>query len=141
MLRELIGISKNLDLQEQLAQSIIDGTGLDIAIAYLAPDNQLGLVPEPGSHVIEEDYAGNQDWQYNYAITIETKSSQEAKENLFTISQYLNGLTELNSENGSFVFQSLEVSSAPAEISQDIQGNIQYLLDIAVFVTTNKFEK
>ncbi|XRJ96325.1 minor capsid protein [Latilactobacillus sakei] len=130
-----------MDLQESLANSIIAGTGLKIIIAYLAPNDDLGLVPSPGSHVIDEDFAGNQDWQYNYAVTVRTKDSEFAKQKLFAIGNYLNSLTNLESNTNSFLFQKIEVSSAPAEILQDLSGEVMYALDIAVLVSTNKYLK
>lgn len=127
-----------LDLQESLAKSIIKGTGLKIKVSYLSPDSDIGLVPVQGSHTVEADYAGNKLWQYNYAITIKTKSAREAKEKLFAISNYLEGLDELSSENGSFRFNNLEVSSAPSELLEDTTGTVMYELDIAVFVYTKR---
>lgn len=128
----------DVDLQESLAKSIIAGTGLRIIVAYLSPNNDIGLIPVQGSHVVEADYSGNQLWQFNYAITIKTKSAREAKEKLFTISSYLNGLDSLESGNGSFKFNSLEVSSAPSELLEDTDGTVMYELDIAVFVYIKK---
>lgn len=124
----------DVDLQESLAKSIIAGTGLRIKVAYLSPSNDIGLIPIQGSNVVESDYSGNQLWQFNYAITIKTKSAREAKEKLFAISNYLNGIDSLESGNGSFKFNSLEVSSAPSELLEDTDGTVMYELDIAVFV-------
>lgn len=124
----------DLDLQESLAKSIIKGTGLKLKVAYLSPDSDIGLVPVQGSHVVEADYSGNQLWQYNYAITIKTKSAREAKEKLFSISNYLNSLDGLTSNNYSFRYSNLEVSSAPSELLEDATGTVMYELDIAVFV-------
>ncbi|MFT8608004.1 MAG: minor capsid protein [Liquorilactobacillus nagelii] len=126
-----------LDLQEQLVKSIRAGTGIQIKVDYMAPDNAVGLVPEPGSVKIDEDYAGAEEWQYNYAITVENTSQQVVKQQLFTISQYLQSLTDLQSANGTFEFEEINVSSAPAMTLKDTSGNVQYLLDIAVLVWTN----
>lgn len=135
----LVGMADStLDLQEQLAKSIIAGTGVSIKIDYLAPDNQVGLVPEAGSKVIETEYDGTEEWQYNYAITIKDTSAQDAKTKLFTISQYLQSLDSLTSSNDSFSFEKLDVSSAPAMILKDTSGNVEYLLDIAVLVWIKK---
>ena len=53
----------DLDLQESLAKSIMKGTGLKLKVAYLSTDSDIGLVPVQGSHVVEDDYSGNQLWQ------------------------------------------------------------------------------
>lgn len=127
-----------MDLQEQLAGAITDNTGLLIKVAYLAPDSDLGLVPTQGSHVVEEDYSGLQTWLYNYEITIKTQDAEDAKEKLFKISQYLNGLTDLKSKEDSFEFLSLDVNSAPSEVLLDDKGAVFYALDIAVTVDIDK---
>jgi hypothetical protein len=130
-----------MDLEQRLFDAIKANTGVAIRMGYLIPKEGIGLVPAPGSAVIDEDYAGNQDWRYNYSITIRTTDQESAGESLFAIKKCLDGLTELNSNDNSFVFQSLIVSSAPALIMQDTEGNSTFALDLAVFVGTNKYEK
>lgn len=129
-----------MDLQDRLVTAIRAGTGLNIVIAYIAPDSPLGLVPTPGSHVVDQDFAGNQDWVYNYAITVKTHDAAVATEKLMVISDYLNSLSTLRSVDGSFSFQSIEVASAPADLYQDTTGAVMYGLDIAVYVTKNNYK-
>ena len=98
-------------------------------------------MPNPGSHVVEQDYAGVQLKQFNYAFTIRTTHRAEAKNRLFEISQYLQTLNEthdLKSENGTWHFDHLEVPSEPAEILEDLKGTVTYSMDVAVFIYTNK---
>lgn len=130
-----------MDLEQCLFDAIKVNTGVKIKMGYLIPNEGIGLVPAPGSAVIDEDYDGNQDWRYNYSITVCTNNQESAGESLFAIKIFLDGLTELNSNNNSFIFQSLIVSSAPALIMQDTKGNSTFALDLAVFVGTNKYEK
>ena len=120
------------DLQEALAQSIIKGTELPIKIAYLAPDNSIG------SHKLSTDFSGREYWVYNYAITERGKSAREIKDDLFKISLFLDDLQPgaVKSDNSNFVFDKIDVSSAPSETEQDMQGTVTYLLDVAVFVYT-----
>jgi len=130
-----------MDLEQRLFDAIKANTGVKIKMGYLIPHEGIGLVPAPGSAVIDEDYDGNQDWRYNYSNTVCTNNQESAGESLFAIKVFLDGLTELNSNDNSFVFQSLVVSSAPALIMQDTKGNSTFALDLAVFVGTNKYEK
>ena len=130
-----------MDLEQRLFDAIKANTGVAIKMGYLIPNEGIGLVPAPGSAVIDEDYAGNQDWRYNYSITIRTNDQKSAGESLFAIQKYLAGLTELNSKDNSFVFQSLIVSSAPALIMQDTEGNSTFALDMAIFIEKNKYDK
>lgn len=131
------------DLQESLAYSIIHGTGLgNLKISYLSDDVLLGLVPEQGSHMISKDYSGQEYWIYNYAIYSRTKNGvqdvEQIKDNLFNIANFLSGVSanDLRSANGSFLFDKLKVSSAPSEIKEDIEDEVTYMLDVAVFVYT-----
>ncbi|MGZ7895667.1 phage capsid protein [Lactobacillus crispatus] len=112
-----------------------------VYIKFLDKYDELGFVPNPGSHVVEQDYSGVQLKQFNYAFTIRTTHRAEAKNRLFEISQYLQTLNEthdLTSENGTWRFDHLEVPSEPAEIQEDIQGTVTYSMDVAVFIYKQK---
>lgn len=124
------------DLQEQLAKSIKAATDLPIKVAYLAPDDAIGIVPSPGSHKVNEDFDGLQYWSYNYAITIKSNHARDAKDKLFAISNFLNdvGKHEIVSATGSFSFDYIEVSSAPAEIQEELSGESIYELNFTAFV-------
>lgn len=126
-----------LDLNECLADWINKHTGIPIKVDYLAPDNQVGMIPNPGSHMVSEDFDGLQYWQYNYAVSLSTKSSREANEKLQKIAGCLMQLErqpDLKSENGSWVFDRIEVNSAPAMTLKDVQGTAIYQIDMAVFI-------
>lgn len=136
------------DLQEALANLInkkIDEGFFrfnkeHVLIKFLDKDSRIGLVPNPGSHVVETDYSGEEFWQYNYSFTIKTQSNAEAKNKLFEISQFLqllNQTKELKSKNGSWNFDQIQIPSEPHEIQEDLQGTVMYQMDIAVFVYTN----
>lgn len=137
------------DLQETIVQNInqqikagfFSYNKQPVYIKFLDKDDELGFVPNPGSHVVEQDYAGVQLKQFNYAFTIRTTHRAEAKNRLFEISQYLQTLNEthdLKSENGTWHFDHLEVPSEPAEILEDLKGTVTYSMDVAVFIYTNK---
>lgn len=137
------------DLQETLVNNInrrID-TGFftynkdHVLIKFLDKDGLVGLVPNPGSHMVSMDMAGEEYWQYNYSITMRTKSRAEAHNKLFELSQYLqllNQTKDLNSENGSWTFDEIDVPNEPAEIQEDIQGTVTYSMDVAVFIYKQK---
>ena len=108
-----------------------------IFIKYLDKDDELGFVPNPGSHVVEQDYSGVQYKQYNYAFTIRTTHRADAKNRLFEISQYLQTLNEthdLKSENGTWHFDHLEVPSEPGDFLEHLTGSVKFSLDVAVFI-------
>lgn len=133
------------DLQETIVNNINDQIDAGfftynkehILIKFLDKDSAVGLVPNPGSHMIESDMAGEEYWQYNYSITIRTKSRAEAHNKLFELSQYLQMLNQIKG-NGSWTFDKIEVPNEPSEIQEDIQGTVMYSMDVAVFVYKNK---
>ena len=137
------------DLQEALVNNInhrIDIGFLTynkdhILIKYLDKDGVVGLVPSPGSHMVSMDMAGEEYWQYNYSITMRTKSRAEAHNKLFELSQYLqllNQTKDKKKKNGSWTFDEIDVPNEPAEIQEDIQGTVTYSMDVAVFIYKQK---
>ena len=137
------------DLQEALVNNInrrIDSSFFTynkdhVLIKFLDKDGVVGLVPNPGSHMVSMDMAGEEYWQYNYSITMRTKSRAEAHNKLFELSQYLqllNQTKDLNSKNGSWTFDEIDVPNEPAEIQEDIQGTVMYSMDVAVFIYKQK---
>lgn len=108
-------------------------------IKFIDRLDSLGLVPIPGSHMLSRDYSGLEYWSYNYEVTLRTKSRALAHNKLFELSQYLQDLNDthdLQSNNGSWVFDSIEIRD-PAEIQEDLQGNATYSMDFSIFVYKN----
>lgn len=140
-LQETIRQSLNEQIQNGLFEKSDDfpDPKKPIFIKYMDKDDTLCFVPNPGSHVVEQDYSGVQYKQYNYAFTIRTTKGAMAKTRLFKISQYLQTLSDLKSINGApWRFDHIEVPSEPAEILQDLKGTVTYSMDVAVFIYTNK---
>lgn len=126
-------MAKTLDLKKALCNSINKGTGLNVKPGFLLPVNQLGIVEDPGS-TSTTDMAGISTWKYNYSITFKTANRTLAATNLNKISDYLHGLKSLKSPNGSFIFKSIDVSSAPSEGMEDLKNNVTYDLAFSVNV-------
>lgn len=127
-------MARKIDLQDRLAETISKLSGIPIKIDYLAPDNDVGLIPNPGSHCVSADFDGLEYWQYNYAITLQTDNTREANQKLFKIQECLSDIKSLTSNNGSFEFDKIEVNSAPAMTLENVEGTVMYELDIAVFI-------
>lgn len=109
-----------------------------IFIKFLDKYDQICFTPNPGSHMIEEDYSGEQYWQYNYAFTVKTQHRGDAKNKLFELSEYLQSLNKskekLISKEHTWIFDHVEIPSAPAEVMEDLKGTATYNMDVAVFV-------
>lgn len=134
------------DLQEAIANLInthIKENGFTynkdlIFIKFLDKYDQIGFTPSPGSHLVDEDYSGEQYWQYNYAFTVKTQHRGDAKNKLFELSEYLQSLNKskekLISKKPTWIFDHVEIPSAPAEVMEDLKGTATYNMDVAVFV-------
>lgn len=123
-----------------------------IFIKFLDKYDQIGFTPSPGSHLVDEDYSGEQYWQYNYAFTVKTQHRGDAKNKLFELSEYLQSLNKskeklisidylrlLNKSKEKpidkpWIFDHVEIPSAPAEVMEDLKGTATYNMDVAVFV-------
>ncbi|EPD25392.1 minor capsid protein [Lactiplantibacillus plantarum] len=129
-----------MDLLERLAATInqVPNLPMKCTLGYLTAADSLSLYPLPGSRVLDEDYAGNQQWQMNYEVGMRTKNQQQANTTLWLISQALDVLTadDLVSSNGSFEFESLTISGQPSISEQDAQGYSIYQLSFSIIVNT-----
>lgn len=118
-----------------------------IFIKFLDKYDQICFTPSPGSHLVDEDYSGEQYWQYNYAFTVKTQHRGDAKNKLFELSEYLQSLNKskekLISKEYTWIFghkepiwtfDHVEIPSAPAEVMEDLKGTATYNMDVAVFV-------
>lgn len=125
-----------------------------IFIKFLDKYDQICFTPSPGSHLVDEDYSGEQYWQYNYAFTVKTQHRGDAKNKLFELSEYLQSFNKskeklisigylqslkkskekLISEEPPWTFDHVEIPSAPAEVMEDLKGTATYNMDVAVFV-------
>ena len=138
----------NIDLQETIASLINNhirendftyNTDL-IFIKFLDKYDQIGFTPSPGSHLVDEDYSGEQYWQYNYAFTVKTQHRGDAKNKLFELSEYLQSLNKSKEKPQElpWTFDHVEIPSAPAEVMEDLKGTATYNMDVAGFVYENK---
>ena len=136
----------NIDLQETIASLINNHIRENdftynkdlIFIKFLDKYDQIGFTPSPGSHLVDEDYSGEQYWQYNYAFTVKTQHRGDAKNKLFELSEDLQSLNKskekLISKENIWTFDHVEIPSAPAEVMEDLKGTATYNMDVAVFV-------
>lgn len=144
-----------IDLQEAIADLInthIKENYFDynkdlIFIKFLDKYDQICFTPSPGSHLVDEDYSGEQYWQYNYAFTVKTQHRGDAKNKLFELSEYLQSLNKSKEKliskehkehkehkKRTWIFDHVEIPSAPAEVMEDLKGTATYNMDVAVFV-------
>ncbi|WP_318766586.1 phage tail terminator protein [Lactiplantibacillus carotarum] len=131
-----------MDLLERLRDAInqVPSLPMKCILGYLTTDDSLALYPLPGSHLLEEDYAGNQEWQMNYEVAFRTKDQQKANATLWLVSQRIDTLMDddLVSADSSFEFEALEINGQPNISEQDVRGYSTYQLSFAVTVSTTQ---
>lgn len=132
-----------MDFTDRIKDSInsIEGLPLQIRKGYLSAKESLVVYPLPGSQVVAEYYDGIKDQQLNYEIAMKSKDGDKIEKVLWLISDYLEQLEELKSQNETFEFNSLTITSKPFINDADEQGWFVFLLDFQVKLTTFKEEK
>ncbi|WP_251867841.1 minor capsid protein [Enterococcus malodoratus] len=132
-----------MDFIDRIKESInsIDGLPIKIRKGYLSADESLVIYPLPGGQVITEFYDGIKDQQLNYEIAMKSKDGDKIEKVLWLISDYLEQLEELKSQNETFEFNGLTITSKPFINDADEQGWFVFLLDFQAKLTTFKGEK
>lgn len=132
-----------MDFIDRIKESInsIDGLPIKIRKGYLSADESLVIYPLPGGQVITEFYDGIKDQQLNYEIAMKSKDGDKIEKVLWLISDYLEQIEELKSQNETFEFNNLTITSKPFINDADEQGWFVFLLNFQVKLTTYKGEK
>ncbi|SET33237.1 bacteriophage minor capsid protein [Enterococcus malodoratus] len=132
-----------MDFIDRIKESInsIEGLPIKIRKGYLSADESLVIYPLPGGQVITEFYDGIKDQQLNYEIAMKSKDGDKIEKVLWLISDYLEQLEELKSQNETFEFNGLTITSKPFINDADEQGWFVFLLDFQAKLTTFKGEK
>lgn len=119
----------------------IEELPIKIRKGYLSADESLVVYPLPGSQVLTEYYDGIKDQQLNYEIAMKSEEGDRIEQALWLISDHLEQLEVVQSNNKSFEFNSLTITSKPFINNADDQGWFVFLLDFQVKLTTFKGEK
>lgn len=128
-----------IDFEARLSDYIEGlGTNFPVYNDTTVGDESISLTRLPGSRTIQEYYDGIKDKRYIYELTIKAKqpNRQLAVDTLGRITDELEDLEELASQDGSFDFQRIEVSNevyfseAKTEGVVFFKANIQPILTI-----------
>ena len=127
-----------MDFLERLNDSINSVSGLPIKckLGYLSPAESLCLYPIPGSKIISQYYDEAKDQQLNYEVAMKSDDQQKVNTTLWLISNHLEELSELISLDGSFDFESIEITNKPFINALDDKKNYIFMLDIQAKITT-----
>lgn len=132
-----------MDFTDRIKDSInsIEVLPLKIRKGYLSAKESLVVYPLPGSQVVAEYYDGIKDQQLNYEIAMKSEDGDKIEQALWLISDHLEQLEDIQSNNKSFEFDKLTITSKPFINDADEQGWFVFLLDFQVKLTTFKEEK
>lgn len=129
-----------MDFMDRLADKIdaIPNLSIRVDFGYLGTEESLVMHPLPGSRVIDEFMNGTKDVQMNYAIGMKSKNQQRVHDTLWLIQNELEMLNELESNDNSFEFNSLTITSKPFIQEVNEQGWFVFLLDFQAELTIFK---
>lgn len=114
---------------------------LNIRKGYLSAMESLVIYPLPGGKIETEYYDGIKDEILNYEIAMKSKDGNKIEQTLWLLSDILEDVEELTSQNKSFEFNKLTITNRPYISEADEQGWFVFLLDIQAKLTTFKEEK
>lgn len=106
-----------------------------IRTGYLNDNESLVIYPLAGSRTVLEFYDGVKEQELNYEIAMKSKDGQKLDDTLWQIQNYLEQLTELNSQDDSFDFDWLEITNKPFIEQFDEQGWFVFSIDFKAHIT------
>lgn len=127
-----------MDFMDRLKDSInsIPNLNIKCVIGYLKPSDSLVLYSLPGGKVTQEYYNGTKDQELNYEIAMKSKDQEQNIKTLWLIENHLRTLQELRSNDSSFDFLKIELTSLPYISSEDEQDYFIFAIDIKATITT-----
>lgn len=108
---------------------------------YLKAGESLVFYPIPGSRVIREYMDGTTDQVLNIEFAMQSTVQSRVNGALWIISDSLEKLEELESQDGSFDFESITIPNKPFINNADDKGFFTFLLDIQANITVYKEDK
>lgn len=104
-------------------------------LGYLGAEESLVLYPLPGSRIITEYMDGTTDQQLNYEIAMKSKRQSTILDVLWKVQNELEHLKNLESNDGSFEFQSITITNKPFINQIDEQDWFVFLLNVQANIT------
>lgn len=131
-----------MDLKDRLTDCINANVNLPVKLyqSYMtnktSPELRIYDLP---SITVDEDYAGNRTEEFIFEIAMRSNDEELINQTLWDISKYISDYDfDLVSQNNSFSFNKLEVTTFPHIVSADTEGNVVYLFDFKITVDTYK---
>lgn len=127
-----------MDFIERLKDSVnaIEDMPIRCRIGYLQPTESFCVYPLPGSKVVREFFDGMKDQQLNFEFAMKSTDQQKISNTLWLVQSSLEELSELESLDGSFEFDSISITNKPFINQMDDKQNYIFVLDIQANITT-----
>ncbi|MFS7425196.1 minor capsid protein [Carnobacterium maltaromaticum] len=126
-----------MDFIERIKDSVnsIDNLPIQLRIGYLGTDESLVIYPLPGSATTKEYMDGAKDVDMNYEIAMKSKDGDKLQQVLWLMSEHLDKVKSVISQDDSFTFNKLNITSKPFINQYDEQGWLVFLLDFTANIT------
>lgn len=129
-----------MDLTEMLATKINEMQNLTYpcVVNYLSENEGLAIYPVVGSATEFADWAGNLTKNIKYEVQMRGTDPQLCTNTMWRIASMLDSLEKLDSKNGSYIFQDLNIDNEPSLTDADTSGHFQYTLGFSVQIYQTK---
>lgn len=126
-----------MDFIERIKDSVnsIDELPIKLRSGYLGVSESLVIYSSSGSTAIKEYMDGAKDVNMNYEIAMKSKDGDKLQQVLWLISEHLDKLKSVISQDDSFTFNKLNITSKPFINQYDEQGWLVFLLDFTANIT------
>lgn len=126
-----------MDLDERLCEHIqsLGGSATKCGLGFVPANGELSLQLDPGSRAIQTYFNGDADMAMNFELALNDRSYKSAREVLNPIADALVNLKELESSDGSFLFDHVEITGMPFNQLVDQTGNLYWITNFVVYVT------
>ncbi|GAF14924.1 phage minor capsid protein [Bacillus sp. JCM 19046] len=131
-----------MDFVNRLMAKVNDITPSDLRLrtGYLGTEESFVVYPLPGSRTVREYMDGSKDRELNFEFAMRSKDQRKIHETLWSVQNQLDELMLLDSLDGSFQFESIDITNTPFINNADDQGWFVFLLDIQAKITVIKEE-
>lgn len=128
-------IKDSVNSIDELPINSNDNLPIQLRSGYLGTDESLVIYPLPGSTTTKEYMDGAKDVDMNYEIAMKSKDGDKLQQVLWLISEHLDKIKSVISQDDSFTFNKLKITSKPFISQFDEQGWLVFLLDFTANIT------
>lgn len=126
-----------MDFIERLTERVNEMENLPTTLkkGYLGDSESFVIYSLPGSRVTQEYYDGTKDMDLNFEFAMQSQDGEKLNSTLWTVQNEVEKIQDLQSLDGSFTFDKIEIANKPYMNQINEQGWIVFLLDITAKVT------